>query len=152
MPFLSDFKVGLQVETEVREKGSDSDSLRFVSGRHIPDAGLIQTEVDEQRHDERDDRTDYETDDDGCDEDEDKEYADDYGEEVDDYETTLPVLPQRLKLPLELELLILDYHKDPWDDLWLVQRLVCTTWRDHVEARARNKWIHRAYLQGAVRT
>ncbi|EJD46916.1 hypothetical protein AURDEDRAFT_163977 [Auricularia subglabra TFB-10046 SS5] len=57
----------------------------------------------------------------------------------------LPSLPARLKLPLELELIVLSFA-DRWCDLWLRCRLVCKTWRDHIEVLAKRKWVPCAYL------
>ncbi|EJD46914.1 hypothetical protein AURDEDRAFT_151445 [Auricularia subglabra TFB-10046 SS5] len=58
---------------------------------------------------------------------------------------SLPTLPSRLKLPAELELNVL-YFASRWGDLWLVYRLVCKAWRDHIESLAPRKWLPRAYL------
>ncbi|KZV89441.1 hypothetical protein EXIGLDRAFT_147618 [Exidia glandulosa HHB12029] len=105
----------------------------------VPDDEEMYSDGDEEYSDDSDQE---ESDDDG-----DQEESD--GDDDFSPDQSLPQLPAHLKLPIELELRVLDFFGTPWDDLWLNMRRVCTAWRDHIEARARNKWIRRAQLHFA---
>lgn len=55
--------------------------------------------------------------------------------------------PARLRLPIELELRILELSDEfHWEELWLDIRPMCKAWCEYVESLARRKWLRRAYL------
>ena len=80
-------------------------------------------------------------------------------------DVTLPALPERLRLPRELEGRILNSERGI-DYLWNDMRcgacaflsvqsmlnvfVVCRAWRDHIEHRARTRWIRDGWIRFPV--